>query len=324
MARSGVLGGFRDWFFKPFKREGKSVWRVFTLCFITAAVFWVFNSLNKTYTTEIDYPISISYDKENYIPVSDLPKKARLEVNGFGWDLLKWSFQFGLEPMIIQPDDYNFGSISMLQFKSEIGESLGQVKLNKILSDSLDVNFDSKISKKLALRIDTSSFSIKDGFILRDSMKVKPDSITLTGPKSILDNFKNKILVKVSDNKRVLDSDLNDEVDLEFKSNPLVNLDRQEVEIFIGIEKIQKETFVLEIEKLNFPDDSVSIVPQQMSLEVQYQKSKIQSISKDSLRASADFQAMNLKDSLIPLKITGLPEGIYQLLLFQDSVQLNN
>lgn len=324
MTKSGFLGGFRDWFFKPFKREGKSVWRVFTLCFITAAVFWFFNSLNKTYTTEIDFPISITYDVENYIPVSDLPQKAKLEVNGFGWDLLKWSFQFGLEPMTIQPDNYNLSSIGMLKFRSEIGESLGQVKLNKILSDSLNVNFDRKITKKLALKIDTSSFAIQEGFILRDSLRVSPDSIELTGPKSILDNFKDKILVKVDDKRKTINKDLRDEVELDFKSNPLVSLNQHEVEIFIAIEKIEKQTFVLGIEKLNFPDDSLIIVPQQISLEVKYQKSKISGIEQDSLIASVDYQKMNLRDSLIPLNISGLPEDIHSLLLFQDSVQLIN
>ncbi|MEQ8560650.1 MAG: hypothetical protein RID18_04005 [Cytophagales bacterium] len=147
MAESTRFKDFGDWFLKPFRKESKSVWRIFALCFFTATVFWVFNSLNKSYTTVINFPLNIVYDDENFIPVNDLPNSTKMEVSGFGWDLLRWSFGFGLEPMTLIPDDYENNSLSLNNYRNSISEKLGQVKLNKFINDSLYLDFDRKIEK---------------------------------------------------------------------------------------------------------------------------------------------------------------------------------
>jgi hypothetical protein len=53
-------------------------WRAVVLCIFAATVFWFFNALNKTYTTNLRFPLSFDYDHENFVPVKALPRDVRI------------------------------------------------------------------------------------------------------------------------------------------------------------------------------------------------------------------------------------------------------
>jgi hypothetical protein len=321
MAKSGLIQDFKTWVFKPFRKEGKNVWRVFVLCFFTAALFWFFNSLNKTYTTEISFPLQVVYDDANYIPVNDLPGTARIEVSGFGWDLLKWSLGYGLEPMLIDPGNYELSAISLKDYRNEFTEKLGQVKLNKFMSDSLRLDFDRKISRRLLVALDTGAINFESGYRLRDSIIIVPDSLTLSGPQSILDNLRDRFVIEPGNRK--ISRTFDDEISIDFKSNPLVNLNRNSVNVYFEVEKVVGKELNLDIVKLNFPDDTIGILPSSVILDVRAAEWRLEESELDSIRAVADYQLMNPSDSSIPISLANLPEYFENPVLNIDSVKIS-
>src|SRR5687767_8995754 len=44
-------------------------WKAVALCIFAATVFWLFNALNKSYTTNINLPLTFDYDQDSYIAV---------------------------------------------------------------------------------------------------------------------------------------------------------------------------------------------------------------------------------------------------------------
>ena len=72
-----------------------------------------------------------------------------MEVSGFGWDLLRWSSGLGLEPMTLIPERYDRNSVSLNIFRNRITEKLGPVALNKFVNDSLYLDFDQKVTRKI-------------------------------------------------------------------------------------------------------------------------------------------------------------------------------
>ena len=67
-------------------RFNRRNWRAVVLCVFAATIFWFFNALNKSYTTNINFPLSFDYDRDNFVPVRNLPAQVRLNVTGNGWD----------------------------------------------------------------------------------------------------------------------------------------------------------------------------------------------------------------------------------------------
>ena len=82
-------------------RFNRRNWKAVVLCIFTATVFWFFNALNKTYTTNISFPLSFDYDDDNFLPVGNLPANVRLNVTGNGWELFKRSTGVKLDPLQI-------------------------------------------------------------------------------------------------------------------------------------------------------------------------------------------------------------------------------
>ncbi|MEQ8358339.1 MAG: hypothetical protein RH860_02550 [Cytophagales bacterium] len=321
MAESTRFKDFGDWFLKPFRKESKSVWRIFALCFFTATVFWVFNSLNKSYTTVINFPLNIVYDDENFIPVNDLPNSTKMEVSGFGWDLLRWSFGFGLEPMTLIPDDYENNSLSLNNYRNSISEKLGQVKLNKFINDSLYLDFDRKIEKKLSLSVDESSLKFVEGHRLQDSIIIVPDSVSLTGPKSILENLRDNFKISLPD--REIAEDFDEQIELDFISNPLVSLTRETVNVYFKVERIIDKQMNISIEAVNFPEGDIKIIPESVDFRFKVSEQKFDAIEFDSLIVIADYNKLNSRDSSIKLELKNIPELLEETVLSQDSVKIS-
>lgn len=70
-------------------------------CLAGGIVFWLFNALQQTYVTRIDYPIVF----QGLVPAPELeeklPQKITLEVAGEGWLLLRYLTQFDPDPLQI-------------------------------------------------------------------------------------------------------------------------------------------------------------------------------------------------------------------------------
>ena len=58
----------------------KANWTIILLCFSTAATFWFFNALNKVYTTRIDYPIELVYNKDSLVLVKEPPREIAINI----------------------------------------------------------------------------------------------------------------------------------------------------------------------------------------------------------------------------------------------------
>ena len=65
-------GRLLRWFVRPFASREPSFYRAVTACLLAASVFWQMNALNKTYTTELNYPLAWRYDARRYVPLQPL------------------------------------------------------------------------------------------------------------------------------------------------------------------------------------------------------------------------------------------------------------
>ena len=54
-------------------RFDRTNWKALALCFFAAAVFWMFNALNKNYATNLRLPLEFEFDNTKYIAVEPLP-----------------------------------------------------------------------------------------------------------------------------------------------------------------------------------------------------------------------------------------------------------
>ena len=96
-------GRLLSWFVRPFASQEPSFYRAVTACLLAAAVFWQMNALNKTYTTELDYPLVWTYNTRRFVPLEALPTSVPVTVTGQGWRLLRCNLKVGVRPAELRP-----------------------------------------------------------------------------------------------------------------------------------------------------------------------------------------------------------------------------
>jgi hypothetical protein len=183
-------------------------WKAVALCFTAAAIFWLFNSFNKNYATNIRFPLRFDYAGEKYIPLASLPQHVTMNVSGNGWDLFRKSVGIKLPELkivLLRPTEAKKIMASSLipSFSEQLGSGL---QINYMVTDTLRVQIDELDSHKFRLAADLSQISYRDGYGRISPVVILPDSVKLQGARSLLHQLPDSIVLvlpKVNLNERL-------------------------------------------------------------------------------------------------------------------------
>ncbi|MEQ8560649.1 MAG: hypothetical protein RID18_04000 [Cytophagales bacterium] len=160
-----------------------------------------------------------------------------------------------------------------------------------------------------------------EGHRLQDSIIIVPDSVSLTGPKSILENLRDNFKISLPD--REIAEDFDEQIELDFISNPLVSLTRETVNVYFKVERIIDKQMNISIEAVNFPEGDIKIIPESVDFRFKVSEQKFDAIEFDSLIVIADYNKLNSRDSSIKLELKNIPELLEETVLSQDSVKIS-
>ena len=245
-----------------------------------------------------------------------------MNVNGNGWDLLRKSLGFNMPNMNIpleRPTEVR--KIVGSTLPALLAGQMGNLQINHVVTDTLYISIDPKEKKKVKVIVDSSQFSFAEGFGRLSPVVILPDSVVLTGPKSILSQISESVPVELEAKK--INSDFRREVNVVVPNENLITKNPPTVEvIFEVVEWIEMNRKIkLKIEnapasvRLNFAKDSVGCV-------IQIPKSQLEDFEQT---AGNQLATINLKgvgrgDKKLRPIVTGLP--INAKLLQIDSVSI--
>ena len=169
------------------------------LCFLTAFVFWLLNSLNKSgYSTKINYPLSIKYNDSLYVATTPLPKQITVSLSSTGWNLLKDNLSLNVPPLVYEIANPLIVKRLDASFLMEIlSAKLKNSKVNYVLTDTTTLNFERKLTKKILLKVDSIGIDLEKNFVVSSLINVSPSQIMIEGPESILKNYPDVLFVKI-------------------------------------------------------------------------------------------------------------------------------
>lgn len=218
----------------------KTDFKAISICLLAAIIFWIMNALNKDgYSQKISFPLQFSYNDSLYIPVQPLPEKIFVNVSGNGWNLLRKTFALDITPIkysISKPLKtklLNTGSLT-----DSLSEYIKDVKINYVVADRFELEFDRKISKQFTVKVDSSNISLKDSYVITSLINVNPRTIILIGPESVLDEMGSTILVKVP--SRRLQENFDDEIKLSLPKNSLIKANKDRVAVSFEVAELLK------------------------------------------------------------------------------------
>ena len=247
-------------------------WKAVALCFLAATVFWFFNAINKEYSTNVRFPLHFEFNNEKFIQAKALPLEVNINVKGNGWDLLR-SASYGLKrPSLVIPLERpaEVKKIVCSTLPPLLASQLGRLQINYVVTDTLFLEIESKDAHKFKATIDEKSISYKEGYGRIGPIVILPDSVHLEGPKSLLHDLPDSILLTYSGKK-------------------ISGNFRESIEVITNSEMIKRDPPVVEV---MFDVGQVILISRKVKLEVTKPSFGQMSLSKDSV----SYQVLIPKD----------------------------
>jgi hypothetical protein len=210
-------------------------WKAVALCFAAAAIFWLFNSFNKNYATNIRFPLHFDYVQGKFIPLADLPQHISINVSGNGWDLFRKSVGFQLPQLSIQlPRPTEIKKIVASSLKPMFSEQLGAgLQINYIVIDTLRLQIDELDTHKFKLVADVSQISFRDGYGRTSPVVILPDSVKLQGAKSLLHQLPDSIVIVMP--KANLDEPLRKTIEISIPNAEVIERSPEEASVMFEV-----------------------------------------------------------------------------------------
>ncbi len=299
-------------------RFNRRNWKAVILCVVAATVFWFFNALNKTYTTNINFPLNFAYDNQNFIPVALLPQYVRLNVTGNGWELFKRSTGVKKDPLEIPLE-------RPAEVKKIVGSGLPPVfsnqlaglEINFVLSDTLYLDLEPKAGRWITLAVDSIQFNLKDGFGLSSEIAVIPDSTFIEGPQRIITKIKEPIILKIP--QRNIDEHYVETIEVDLPFSEVIIRQPPVVSVMFNVEEFITVRDSIDLKIENIPS-TVSAVMNSRKIPVTFSipKNSMKELNIDSVKAVIDLKNFVRGRAKIRPRVKGLPP--YSTVIKIDSI----
>jgi hypothetical protein len=242
-------------------------WKAVALCFIAASVFWLFNSFNKNYSTNITFPLQFEFDQSDFVEVAPLPSKIQINVTGNGWELFRKYMGIGI-PRLTVPIDRPAEVKKMVSSSLVpiLSGQLGSLQINYLLIDTLRLQFDERYSRTFRLQLDESSITYRTGKGRISPVRINPDTVVMTGARSILQQWPDTLLLPMPVSN--LSESMEEEVEVPLFGYEGVNRNPPVVAVRFRVGPVVILPFTIKLNVHRLPEQKVS-APDSVKAQIQ-------------------------------------------------------
>ncbi len=211
---------------------------IFIASVFFAIALWASISLSDVYYTNIDVKLTLTNYPPGYTTGSVLPEKIRLRVKGQGWRLVSINVGPESEYRVSVNDDSGKINISLSNYLESNRWLLSDVEIIEIYPDSLKFFVERIISKKLPV-VSGLNLEFKPGYGLASDIVFVPDSVTASGPASILTWMRD---IKTSE-KQLSMLDLKTETDASLPALQGFSFSINNIDVTLDVQRIVDKQF---------------------------------------------------------------------------------
>ncbi len=276
---------------------------MFFLSFLLAIIFWVFSALNKVYTAHISYPVQFVYNHDSLMAVKDLPKEIPVNVTGGGWELLKKTISTNVDPIEIRlqnPIHTEFLTGSNLL--PDFSEQLKGLNVNYVATDTIYLQIEKIIEKKVHLFVDSASIDLRENFEIVSPVEVEPDSVLFKGPSSLIKKVPEDFRLVLSETD--VHRDYDKELSMDLFSSSMIKKIPDLIRVHFKVAEWEEREAELKIERVNFPlDSSVELAKESVKAKFRVRKDMRNKLDNLNYLIIADLNNIAPGDSVITLEV---------------------
>lgn len=293
---------------------------IFFFSIIFACIVWVSVNLGNDFQTSIDVPVTIENIPPAKAVATILPEKVRLKIQGTGWQLLN---------AMISPNiryTLDFGKLSFydtLFTHKNLSERISlphTIRIFETFPETVVVRLDTRITKTVPIQ-PVVNVSYRTGFDIVGKMSVIPETITISGARSLLNSITTWRTAPVS----LKDVNAPTQINVELLDTLQLEIDKPQMvaTVKFDVQPIAEKTINdIPIDVVQAPiNKNILLIPPKVSIIIRSGVNAISSLSTQDFHASIDYTSILLDTSgFIQPSITG-PTNVRIVQLEPEKIQ---
>ncbi|HSP87978.1 MAG TPA: hypothetical protein VLN45_07575 [Ignavibacteriaceae bacterium] len=245
-------------------------------------LLWGSISLSKDFYINVDIPVKVINFPEGYSSGTKLPEKISAKIRGNGWKLIAVNLGAESEYIISAGKDSGKKYINLYNSLSENQWLATDMEVLDLNPDTISIYIEKLKVKKVKIEPDVN-LNFKAGYGLATDIKVTPDSTTVSGPASFVENLNSVLTERINiselDTRKVEQAFLKNIPGMNFKvTSVTVNLDVQKI--------VDKNFDNLPVSVIDIPGDrEVVLLPNRVSVGIRGGINILGKLNEDDFKA---------------------------------------
>lgn len=288
------------------------------------SVLWLFIQFSKNYTREVEVALRYVNIPKDKILNADSDQVIRMVLNGNGFRLIKYNWK---KPILsLNAEDAIVQNNNEYYFRINKESSILKDKLDfkgKVLSlqkDTLRLKLDQNIEKKIKVIVN-KDIQYAVGYGSDKGPVINPDSITISGPKQIIDTINT-----VTTEHLVVDGlnvDYTTKLYVETAQLPtIVTVRPKAVAVAVHVSKFTEGSQKIPISLQNIPENTdIKIFPKEVAIVYRVGLDRYNEVNPRDFMVIADYAKASENSSFLTLELISKPESIHDIRLQEKQVQ---
>ncbi len=279
----------------------------FILFFLLSVIFWFMTKLSKEYEGTIKFPVTYSNLPDNKLLQENPLNFIEIHVKTSGFKLISEK----ISPNKLEIDASNIYYKSLTDYYLLISQQklavqkqmIKGIEIDHFIKDSILFNLGLLKVKKIPVNL-RSDLTFAEGYELKETISINPDSILIKGPESILDtiSFVSTTLFQ----KKQLNSSIKEIISIEnFSKESNIRTQQDKIEISAIVEEFTEGEVEVPLTLINSPNNSsISTFPKLVKVTYKVALSNFNKVSSSAFLIECDYNMS---------KVNNLPYLIPQL-----------
>tara|TARA_Y100000385_G_scaffold140064_1_gene145492 strand:- start:314 stop:1276 length:963 start_codon:yes stop_codon:yes gene_type:complete len=267
----------------PSKRR----FRFFLFFLLLSFTFWTSTKLSNTYIVEESFSIKWINIPNGIIPFSE-NQQMNVSISASGIEILIYRLINKSINISLSQADFSRekGLVDLRGQEFFIQKQFFEnTKLNILNPLFLEFKF-SRLEEKVFSVVPQIEINLRAGYLIDSSLKVTPDSILVSGPKSILDTL------NTIQSESIIADDLyeNFRKKVSLRSIPEIQLSESKVTVEVAVSRYTEKEFLLNVEVINLPlGTRVKLFPPKAKVRVTLPLSVLRTIKASDFNLVVDY-----------------------------------
>ncbi len=214
--------------------------KIITISFVVAfsILLWTFVTFSGTFSTTMNLPVKVINIPKKYAVSFVSTNEVTVNIKGQGWALAKQTFGRTPKFYIPCPKKKGLHSVSTIKVLNANQWLSSNLQFDKITPEKIDIKLEKKVTKKVKVVPDVK-LEYSPGYSLVSQLIVHPNSISVTGPKSLL----SKISFIKTKKKEFTNLEKHTSAKIELQKLPYLTYSQNECTVSFDVQKIVDKTF---------------------------------------------------------------------------------